>query len=110
MAPIHHIGLYTFKTTLSASEIQESTANMLLLKSKCLNPTTGKPYIVSMSAGPNLVKDSPYGGGYTHSLLMTFACKEDWDYYVKEDPAHIQFIKENQDWEKACVIDLLGEE
>jgi hypothetical protein len=109
MAPIFHIGLYTFKTSLSAAAIEESTENMLQLKDRCLHPTTGKPYIVSMVAGPNLVVGSPYGDGYTHALLMTFANLEDWLYYTKEDPVHTEFIMTNKDWEKGCVIDIGGD-
>jgi hypothetical protein len=108
MSPIYHIGLYKFKATLSASSILASTANMLLLKEKCLHPSTGKPYILDMVAGPNLVPESLYGGGYTHALVMTFACKEDWLYYTQKDPAHTEFIQTNKDWESGCVFDVGG--
>jgi hypothetical protein len=108
MAPVLHMVLYTFKASLSATDIQESQKNMLSLKERCLNPTTGKPYIVSMIAGSNLVTGSPYSRGYTHGLLMEFANKKDWLYYMKEDPAHTEFIETNQDWEPACVIDVGG--
>ncbi|RDW57169.1 hypothetical protein BP6252_13817 [Coleophoma cylindrospora] len=110
MAPILHIALYTFKSSLTATEIKESTKNMLLLKERCIHPETGKPYILSMVAGPNLVPDSPYAGGYTHALMMMFGSKADWLYYTKEDPAHTEFMRENKDWEGGCVIDIGGDE
>jgi hypothetical protein len=110
MAPICHIGLFTFKASLSPTERQESLTNMLLLKDRCLHPTTKQPYIVSMIAGPNLVPDSTWAGGYTHALLMTFETKEDWLYYTKEDPAHTEFIQTNKDWESGCVIDIGGDQ
>ncbi|KAF4629550.1 hypothetical protein G7Y89_g8596 [Cudoniella acicularis] len=84
--------LYTFKPELSASYIQESLANMLRLKDRCLYPLTGKPYVLSMIASADPVPGNPYGGGYTHGLLMTFASREDWNYYRLEDPAHKEFI------------------
>lgn len=110
MAPILHIALYTFKSSLSPIEIQESTRSMLLLKYRCLHPVSGKPYILSMVAGPNIIPDSPYAGGYSHGLMMTFGSKEDWLYYTKEDPVHTEFMQRNKDWESGCVIDIGGDE
>ena len=108
--PILHVGLYTFKPTLSTAEKVISTANILLLKEKCLHAVTGKPYIVSIIAGSNLAPESPYGGGYTHALVITFARREDWLYYKDKDPVHLEFIISNQDWEKGCLIDVGGDE
>jgi hypothetical protein len=42
MAPIFYIALYTFKSTLSPSAIEESTKIMLSLKDRCVYPTTQK--------------------------------------------------------------------
>jgi len=85
MAPIIHIALYTFKSNLPPSAIEESTKIMLSLKDRCLHPITKKPYIVSMVARPNLRPELGYAHGYTHVLVMEFANREDWLYYTKEE-------------------------
>ncbi|KAL9113288.1 MAG: hypothetical protein Q9227_002623 [Pyrenula ochraceoflavens] len=69
---------------------------MLDLKNQCLNPVTKKPYIVASSGGVN---NSPeqLDGGLTHGYVVEFASKEDRDYYIKDDPAHLAFVKKLQD-------------
>jgi len=31
----------------------------------------------------------------THGFVLEFASKEDRDYYVKQDPSHLAFVKKN---------------
>lgn len=78
---------------------------MLALKEKCVNPTTGKPYIVSSKGG---LDNSIEGlqGGITHAFVVEFESDEDRDYYVNKDPAHAAFVKSlGGIIEKAQVID-----
>lgn len=65
-----------------------STVSMLQLQQGRLRPVTGKLYIASMVAGPNLMPKNPYGGGYKHALVMKFARTEDWLYYKDMDHVH----------------------
>ena len=32
-------------------------------------------------------------GGFSHAFVMEFESVEDRDYYVKEDPVHLAFVK-----------------
>ena len=32
--------------------------------------------------------------GFTHSFVVEFDSEEDRHYYVKEDPAHVNFVKD----------------
>ncbi|KAJ5489092.1 hypothetical protein N7539_003982 [Penicillium diatomitis] len=78
---------------------------MLALKDKCVHPTTNQSYIKSSSGG----SDNSIEGlqaGITHAFVVEFASAEDRDYYVKEDPAHREFVKSLDGvLEKGQVID-----
>jgi len=65
---------------------------MLGLADKCIHPTTKKPYIRSAMGGKD---NSPEGhqGGFTHGFVVWFENEQDRDYYVREDPAHQEFVK-----------------
>lgn len=92
---------------------------MLELKDKCVKSDTGEPYILSSQGGLDnspeglqvrtlsivssypycTERSSPYLGqdGITHAFVVGFETAEDRDYYVKEDPAHQEFIKSVRD-------------
>ncbi len=46
------------------------------------------PYLQSSEADPRSGK-----GGFTHGFVVEFGSKEDRDYYVSEDKAHLGFVK-----------------
>ncbi|KAF7562378.1 hypothetical protein G7046_g1735 [Stylonectria norvegica] len=105
MAPIVHIVLFQFKPELTATDISSANEKMLGLKNKCIHPETGKPYIKSSIGG---IDNSIEGmqGGITHAFVVEFESKEDRDYYVQKDPAHIAFVSElGSILTKAQVID-----
>ncbi|KAF7718503.1 Uncharacterized protein PECH_003687 [Penicillium ucsense] len=102
---ITHIVLFTFKAGTDAHVIQDTCDRMLALKDKCVHPTTNQSYIKSSSGG----SDNSIEGlqaGITHAFVVEFASAEDRDYYVKEDPAHREFVKSLDGvLEKGQVID-----
>lgn len=65
---------------------------MLDLKNQCIDPSTQKPYIKSLTGGIN---NSPEGrnNGYHYGYVVEFASAEDRDYYLNEDPATQAFFK-----------------
>jgi len=91
---IVHIVLFKLKSSLTEQEVKEFCNDMLVLRTTCTHPDTGKPYIVSSSGG---VDNSPEGaqGGFTHGFVVEFASKQDRDYYVSKDPSHQAFVKKN---------------
>ncbi|CAM1509130.1 Fc.00g028690.m01.CDS01 [Cosmosporella sp. VM-42] len=92
MAPITHIVLFQFKPELSTADVKTVNDNMLALKTKCIHPDTGKPYIKASSGGINNSIEG-MADGITHAFVVEFESVEDRDYYVKKDPEHLAFIK-----------------
>lgn len=82
---------------------------MLALKTKCVHPSTGKPYIKASTGGA----DNSIEGlqaGITHAFVVEFESEEDREYYVKKDPAHAAFVQElSKVVVKAQVIDFTPE-
>jgi hypothetical protein len=109
MAPITHLAFIVYKSTVSEEEIAANLAKLHSLKDRCIHPATGKPYMLSLTAGADLDNENLYNGGFTHALCMTFANKEDWLYYTQKDPVHTEFITTNKTWEKGIVIDIGGD-
>ncbi|RMZ79671.1 hypothetical protein DV738_g3176, partial [Chaetothyriales sp. CBS 135597] len=89
-AGIVHIVLFSFKSAVNAAAVDTVCTQMIALKDKCLHPTSGKPYIKSLTGG---LDNSPEGvqGGITHAFVVEFHGREDRDYYVNDDPAHAAF-------------------
>ncbi|OAQ96770.1 hypothetical protein LLEC1_00645 [Akanthomyces lecanii] len=92
MAPITHIVLFEFKAEVDKAERDELSAEMLGLKDKCLHATTQKPYIIRSSGGTDRSIEGMQHG-ITHAFVVEFASVEDRQYYVKEDPAHLAYVK-----------------
>lgn len=65
----------------------------MALKTRSLNPSTGKPLIKSLKAGKNRSWE-PFSKGMTHGFVLEFACQDDLDYYLTAEPVHLQFSKE----------------
>jgi hypothetical protein len=71
---------------------------MLSLKQTCKHPSTGQPYIKSITGGiDNSVENAQQG--ISHAFIVQFHSNEDRTYYVEQDPAHQAF--------KAAAADVL---
>ncbi|KAJ5098648.1 stress responsive A/B barrel domain protein [Penicillium argentinense] len=102
---IVHIVLFQFKAGLDAKVINETCQRLVGLKDNCLHPSSQKPYMKVSSGGAD---NSPEGiqNGITHAFVMEFASAADRDYYCKEDPVHLEFVRSLSGLlEKAQVID-----
>lgn len=91
--PITHIVLFKYKSDLTWTDLEKHFESFMALKSKSLHPKTGKPLIQSMKAGKNRSWE-PYSKGMTHGFILEFASQQDLDYYILEEPVHVQFSKE----------------
>ncbi|KAF1821034.1 uncharacterized protein K489DRAFT_382076 [Dissoconium aciculare CBS 342.82] len=89
--PIVHIVLFEFKPGTSQAQVNDVCGRMLALKDKCLHPTTNETYVKSHGGGKDI---SPEGlqGGLTHGFVSEFRNKEDRQYYLENDPAHLEFV------------------
>lgn len=85
-----HIVLFKFKDSVTSTDLKDITLQMLSLQKSCLHPTTGVPYIQSITGGRD---NSPEGlqEGLSHGFVVQFRSNEDRDYYVDQDPAHQAF-------------------
>ncbi|KAH8692298.1 stress responsive A/B barrel domain protein [Talaromyces proteolyticus] len=102
---VTHIVLFQFKPSADTATINDACSRMLALRDNCLHPSSQRPYIKSSSGG---LDNSIEGiqSGITHAFVVEFANKEDRDYYVKNDPAHQEFVQSLDGIiEKAQVID-----
>ncbi|KAF1976009.1 dabb-domain-containing protein [Bimuria novae-zelandiae CBS 107.79] len=100
-----HIVLFKFHDNVTPGNLKDITLQMLGLEKSCLHPTTGAPYIKSITGGKG---NSPEGlqEGLTHGYVVQFSSNEDRDYYVNQDPAHDAFKKTAGPFiEKAVVFD-----
>jgi hypothetical protein len=89
-APITHIVLFKYSPSITWTDLQSHFDSFLALPSKCLHPSTGKPYMLSMKAGKNMSWE-PFSKGMTHGFVLEFKNQEDLDYYLTEDPVHLAF-------------------
>ncbi|KAG8626966.1 hypothetical protein KVT40_005911 [Elsinoe batatas] len=91
-----HIVLFEFNSAASDEDVTAACQRMLALKDKCKHPRTGQPYVKSYGGGRD---NSPEGlqGGSTHGFVFEFDSEEDRNYYVKEDPAHLEFVASIKD-------------
>ncbi|RPA76231.1 stress responsive A/B barrel domain-containing protein [Ascobolus immersus RN42] len=102
---IVHIVLFAFKKELTWEQQQEVTRKMVALQDQCLHPETGKKYIKASVGGTNNSEEG-FDQGFTHNFVVTFNNEKDRDYYAKQDPAHLGFVKELvQVVEKVLVVD-----
>ncbi|KAI1644285.1 stress responsive A/B barrel domain protein [Daldinia loculata] len=87
---LKHLVLFQFKADTGADAVNEATSRMLGLKEGCVNATSGKQYIRSLTGG----KDNSIEGAQrdlTHAFVAEFESIEDRNYYVNEDPWHAEF-------------------
>ncbi|KAK7181564.1 hypothetical protein DPSP01_008962 [Paraphaeosphaeria sporulosa] len=100
-----HIVLFKFKDGVAPADLKDVTLQMLSLQKSCIHPTTGAPYIKSITGGKD---NSPEGlqDGLSHAFVVQFFSNEDRDYYVNQDPAHDAFKKAaGPIIDKAVVVD-----
>ncbi|KAL4813819.1 hypothetical protein BDW67DRAFT_187408 [Aspergillus spinulosporus] len=86
---VTHIVVFRFKDGTSDEMIEEVCREVVALKDTCILPRTQKPYIKSYVGGKD---HSPEGAqhGMTHAFVAQFESREDRDYYVSEDPVHLE--------------------
>ncbi len=92
--PVKHFVAFKFDQSVTTQEKELVLKKFLALKNKCLK--SNKTYIISIEAG---LANSPEGAdqGYEQGYIVTFASKQDRDYYVGKpfftnfDPAHDEF-------------------
>jgi hypothetical protein len=88
--PIFHVVHFRFFTHISSSQRTRISHQFLSLQFRCLHPKTRKPYIKSFTGGTDVSIENIQKGYHT-VFLLEFACKEDRDWYVIEDPVHRGF-------------------
>ncbi|TQV99330.1 hypothetical protein V2A60_004803 [Cordyceps javanica] len=92
MAPITHIVMLDFKPEVTKAQRDELSTELLDLKNQCLHHTTKKPYIIHSYGGTDNSIEG-FQHGISHVFVVEFASSDDRDYYVKEDPAHLAYVK-----------------
>ncbi|RYO92358.1 hypothetical protein DL764_008146 [Monosporascus ibericus] len=97
--------LKSFKADVSPDTVNKTVAGMLGLKNSCVHPASQKPYIKSLTGGPD---NSPEGmqAGIQYGFVAEFENPGDRDFYVAEDKAH-QAFKDSLSGtlEKVIVVD-----
>ncbi|PYH96428.1 hypothetical protein BO71DRAFT_482025 [Aspergillus ellipticus CBS 707.79] len=89
---ITHIVLFKYKPSITWSEFEKHFEVFLALKTKCVKPDTGRAYMKSLKAGKNRSWE-PFNKGLTHGFVLEFENQADLDYYLTEDPVHLEFSK-----------------
>ncbi|KAG9628939.1 hypothetical protein KCU95_g12690, partial [Aureobasidium melanogenum] len=103
---ITHIVLFKYRSDITWSDFEKHFESFMALKTKSLNPTTGKPLIMSLKAGKNRSWE-PFNKGFTHGFVLEFENQEDLDYYLTQEPVHIEFSRNAGPLiEDSCVIDI----
>ncbi|KAK2764463.1 hypothetical protein FQN54_009158 [Arachnomyces sp. PD_36] len=104
---IVHIVMFEFKPEVGSETVKDVCDRMLALKDQCLHPETKKPYIKSSLGGRDISIEN-IQHGITHAFVVEFENEADRNHYVKEDPAHLAFVKSiGQHVTKAQVIDFV---
>ncbi|KAK6540580.1 hypothetical protein TWF694_009370 [Orbilia ellipsospora] len=90
--PVTHILLVSFKKTATREAVLAVSKQMVALKDTCVDPQTGKPYILSAKGGKN---NSPETNekGMTHGFILEFKNEDDRNYFLQEDPSHKKFVE-----------------
>jgi hypothetical protein len=89
---ITHMVLFKYRKDIPWSELESHFADFKALQSSCLHPATKKPCMLSMRMGK---KNSwePWNKGMTHGFVLEFESQEHLDYYLLEDPVHLDFSR-----------------
>ncbi|KAF7184595.1 hypothetical protein CNMCM7691_005779 [Aspergillus felis] len=103
---ITHIVLFKYKPSITWSEFERHFEVFLALQHKCVKPDTGRPYMKSMKAGKNRSWEN-FSKGMTHGFVLEFENQDDLDYYLMQDPVHLQFSKDAAPMiEDSVVVDI----
>ncbi|KAF4550377.1 Hypothetical protein D9617_17g046450 [Elsinoe fawcettii] len=103
---VTHIVLFRYRSDLTWSDFERHFEDFKALKDGCKHPTTGRPYILSMKMGRNTSWE-PFNKGMTHGFVLEFASQSDLDYYLLEDPLHLQFSRDAKPFvEDSVVVDI----
>lgn len=89
---ITHIVLLKYRADISWADFEAHFARFMALQTTSLGPS-GKPLIQSLRAGKNRSWE-PHSKGLTHGFVLEFASQADLDYYLTEEPVHVQFTKD----------------
>jgi hypothetical protein len=87
---ILHIVHFRYYAHIPPSKRAQISKQFTHLQHTCIHPQTHKPYIRSFTGGTDVSIEN-LQRGYHVAFLLEFACREDRDYYVKEDAAHRSF-------------------
>lgn len=90
---ITHIVLFKYKPGISWTDFEAHFVSFMALKTKSLHPETGLPLIKSLKAGKNRSWE-PFSKGMTHGFVLEFASQEDLDYYLTQEPVHLEFSRQ----------------
>ncbi|RDA85361.1 hypothetical protein CP532_6426 [Ophiocordyceps camponoti-leonardi (nom. inval.)] len=109
MTVVNHIVLFRFREGASPESIKQTCSEVMALKDRCLHPTTGRPYIASLTGGRDMSIEG-LDDGFSHVFVFGFDSVADRDFYVRSDGAHRAFIEayvsgSGASVEKAMVVD-----
>ncbi|KAK4978745.1 hypothetical protein LTR42_001245 [Elasticomyces elasticus] len=90
---ITHIVLFKYRPNITWTGLEEHFTAFTALRDRCLHPSTGKPYMLSMRMGKNRSWE-PFSKGFTHGFVLEFASQPDLDHYLTADPVHLAFSRE----------------
>ncbi|KAK5685057.1 hypothetical protein LTS10_003132 [Elasticomyces elasticus] len=90
---ITHIVLFKYRPSITWTDLEEHFTAFTALRDRCLHPSTGKPYMLSMRMGKNRSWE-PFSKGFTHGFVLEFASQADLDHYLTADPVHLAFSRE----------------
>ena len=103
---IYHIPQFRYLPSIPWLTLQDHFEHLRSLQQKCLHPSTGKPYILSMRFGKNNSWEN-LGKGITHVAILEFASQEDLDYYLLRDEVHAEFSRQAMPLvEEVTVVDI----
>ncbi|KAG7570968.1 hypothetical protein FFLO_01062 [Filobasidium floriforme] len=90
MAPVTHIVGFRFKPTVSEEDKQRLIREMVGLGKNCVKED-GKPYILSLTGGPQSSPEKAFATPHDLVFHVLFASAADRDYYLEKDQAHKKF-------------------
>lgn len=90
--PITHIVLFKYRDTIPWPVLQSHFTAFQALATKCIHPSTGKPYMLSLRMGMNASWE-PFSKGMTHAFVLEFASQDHLDYYLLQDEVHAAFSR-----------------
>jgi len=90
---VRHWVAFEYKDDVTLDKQTYFFDKLLQIQFKCLNQTTGLPYILAEEGG---YSDSPEGfnKNTTQGFIFTFSSFADRDYFFTEEPVHLAYIKE----------------